>query len=84
MRNALTVLSHAPPSSRGWHTTAAGWTTPAKGEAVNTQTRTQQLIYTPRPSPVADLIRNHRDQMRAIWDRHARELQSPPQQRVAA
>jgi hypothetical protein len=51
---------------------------------VNTQTRTQQPNYAPRPSPVADLIRQHRVLMRAIWDRHAREQQGPSQERPAA
>lgn len=42
-----------------------------------TQTQTQQPSYKPRPSPIADLIRKHRELMRAIWDRHAREQQDP-------
>jgi hypothetical protein len=41
--------------------------------------------YQPRPSVIGDLIRNHRDQMRVIWDRHVREMreQNPKQVRAA-
>jgi len=51
---------------------------------VNTLMRAQQPPDTARPSPVADLIARHRDLMRAVWDRHARELQDPPRRRAAA
>jgi hypothetical protein len=33
----------------------------------------------PVTSPVADLIRSHRAEMRVIWDRHAQELQRAQQ-----
>lgn len=51
---------------------------------MNTQSSTRQPLYIPRPSPVADLIRRHRELMRDVWDRHARELQSPPRWQATA
>jgi hypothetical protein len=34
----------------------------------------EQPAYTPRPSPIADLIRSHRELLHAIFDRHRIEL----------
>jgi hypothetical protein len=51
---------------------------------VNPQTSTRKPLYIPRPSPVADLIRRHRELMQDVWDRHASELQSPPRRQAAA
>jgi hypothetical protein len=48
--------------------------TPTTGEAVTTQTQTQQPGYTPRPSPIGDLIAKHRALLRDIYDRHQIEL----------
>jgi hypothetical protein len=38
----------------------------------------------PRPSPIGDLIRKHRETMRDVYARHSRELDHPQPYRRAA
>lgn len=63
----------------------------AASDATRAQPRRQPASPPQRPGPridphgpADDLIRNHRDQMRAIYERHHRELQHPaqPQERT--
>jgi hypothetical protein len=55
-------------------------TTPAQ----NMQPPTRPQPGQARPSPVGDLISKHREAMREVWARHARELQRPQPSRRAA